>query len=70
MFIRLPYSEKFADHFHELGVETVLLKLGKEGSLISAPSVLKTYVPGFYVERVVDPIGAGDALHPVYFRTV
>ncbi|CAH0315788.1 2-dehydro-3-deoxygluconokinase [Peribacillus frigoritolerans] len=53
--------EKFADHFHELGVETVLLKLGKEGSLISAPSVPKTYIPGFYVERVVDPIGAGDA---------
>lgn len=53
--------EMLADHFHELGVETVLLKLGKEGSLISAPSVPKTYVPGFHVERVVDPIGAGDA---------
>ncbi|CRH72782.1 Uncharacterized sugar kinase ydjH [Chlamydia trachomatis] len=53
--------EEFVDHFHELGVETVLLKLGKEGCLISAPSVRKTYVPGFFVDRVVDPIGAGDA---------
>ncbi|MFD6442205.1 sugar kinase [Peribacillus sp. NPDC060186] len=53
--------EQFVDRFHELGVETVLLKLGKEGSLISAPNVPKTHVPGFFVERVVDPIGAGDA---------
>ncbi|MET3320161.1 UNVERIFIED_ORG: sugar/nucleoside kinase (ribokinase family) [Peribacillus simplex] len=53
--------EQFIDHFHELGVETVLLKLGKEGSLISSPSVPKTHVPGFFVDRVVDPIGAGDA---------
>ncbi|MGW6297624.1 sugar kinase [Peribacillus butanolivorans] len=53
--------EQFIDHFHELGVETVLLKLGKEGSLISSPSVPKTQVPGFFVDRVVDPIGAGDA---------
>ncbi|PEJ32372.1 2-dehydro-3-deoxygluconokinase [Peribacillus butanolivorans] len=53
--------EQFIDHFHELGVETVLLKLGKEGSIISSPSVPKTHVPGFFVDRVVDPIGAGDA---------
>ncbi|MBK5483419.1 sugar kinase [Peribacillus sp. TH16] len=53
--------EQFIDHFHELGVETVLLKLGKEGSLISSPSVPKTHVPGFFVDRVIDPIGAGDA---------
>jgi 2-dehydro-3-deoxygluconokinase len=53
--------EKYVDYFHELGVNTVLMKLGKEGSLISAPSIPKTYVPGFLVERVVDPVGAGDA---------
>jgi 2-dehydro-3-deoxygluconokinase len=53
--------EVLVDRFHELGVETVLLKLGKEGSLISSPSVPKTHVPGFFVDRVVDPIGAGDA---------
>lgn len=53
--------EQFVDHFHELGVKTVMMKLGKEGSLISAPYVPKTRVPGFFVERVIDPIGAGDA---------
>lgn len=53
--------EEFVDQFHELGVETVIMKLGKEGSIISAPSVPKKRVPGFFVERVVDPIGAGDA---------
>ncbi|MGE7760040.1 sugar kinase [Peribacillus sp. NPDC097895] len=53
--------EVLVDRFHELGVETVLLKLGKEGSYISSPPITKTFVPGFFVERVVDPIGAGDA---------
>lgn len=53
--------EKYIDFFHELGVKTVVMKLGKEGSLLAAPSLPKTYVPGFFVERVIDPIGAGDA---------
>lgn len=53
--------EEYADFFHEMGVETVIIKLGKEGSLLSAPSIPKVRIPGFLVERVVDPIGAGDA---------
>jgi 2-dehydro-3-deoxygluconokinase len=54
-------EEQFIDYFHDLGAETVFMKLGKEGSLVSAPSISKTRVPGFFVERVIDPIGAGDA---------
>ncbi|MBM7691549.1 2-dehydro-3-deoxygluconokinase [Peribacillus deserti] len=54
-------AEQLADQFHKAGVQTVIMKLGKEGSLISVPSSPKTHVNGFYVERVVDPIGAGDA---------
>lgn len=53
--------EEYVDQFHALGVETVIMKLGKEGALISSQAVPKTRVPGFFVERVIDPIGAGDA---------
>ncbi|PLT30639.1 sugar kinase [Peribacillus deserti] len=53
--------EQLVDHFHELGVEIVMMKLGKEGSLISGPLSQKKHVKGFFVERVVDPVGAGDA---------
>jgi 2-dehydro-3-deoxygluconokinase len=53
--------EEYVDQFHALGVETVIMKLGKEGALISSQSVPKTRIPGFFVERVIDPIGAGDA---------
>lgn len=61
-FLFGPHTpEEFVDYFHELGIETVIMKLGNEGSLISAPSVPKTRVPVFFVERVIDPIGAGDA---------
>ncbi|RLL43859.1 sugar kinase [Oceanobacillus piezotolerans] len=53
--------EDYVEKFHSLGVETVIMKLGKEGALVSSKSVPMTKVPGFVVERVVDPIGAGDA---------
>ncbi|HWO97368.1 MAG TPA: sugar kinase [Bacillus sp. (in: firmicutes)] len=54
-------EEQLVNYFHELGVETVFMKLGKEGSLVSALSMSKKRVPGFLVEHVIDPIGAGDA---------
>ncbi|MEH7237579.1 sugar kinase [Bacillus sp. JJ1562] len=61
-FLFGPHTpEQFVDLFHDLGAETVMMKLGKDGSLISSSTTSKTYVPGFVVERVVDPIGAGDA---------
>ncbi|WP_110929160.1 sugar kinase [Bacillus massiliglaciei] len=53
--------EEYANLFHELGAETVLLKMGEKGALVSSSSVPKTFVPGFQVERVIDPVGAGDA---------
>ncbi|GLB61500.1 sugar kinase [Cytobacillus sp. NCCP-133] len=53
--------EEYVERFHDLGIETVIMKLGKEGALISSPSVSMTRIPGFTVERVVDPVGAGDA---------
>lgn len=53
--------EEYAEKFHDLGIETVIMKLGKEGALVSSPSVPLTRISGFTVERVVDPVGAGDA---------
>jgi 2-dehydro-3-deoxygluconokinase len=53
--------EEYVDKFHSLGIETVIMKLGKDGALVSSKTVPKTRVPGFFVERVIDPIGAGDA---------
>lgn len=53
--------ESYIEKFHALGVETVIMKLGKEGALLSSNSVPMTKIPGFPVERVVDPVGAGDA---------
>src|SRR5690606_19344140 len=44
----------------ELGPRLVVVKLGKEGALVvTADGDL--HVPGFPIERVVDPVGAGDA---------
>ena len=54
-------QEEYVEKFHDLGIETVIMKLGKEGALISSPSIQMTRIPGFMVERVVDPVGAGDA---------
>ena len=52
--------EEYVERFHDLGIETVIMKLGKEGSLISSSGLVKK-IPGFTVERVIDPVGAGDA---------
>lgn len=51
----------YAAAFHDLGAGTVLMKVGKEGCIISETGKTAEHVSGFYVERVIDPIGAGDA---------
>lgn len=53
--------EEYVEKFHDLGIETVIMKLGKEGALVSSPSIPITRIPGFMVDRVIDPVGAGDA---------
>ncbi|SHJ78654.1 sugar kinase [Desulfofundulus thermosubterraneus] len=51
--------EKIAAKFLDQGIETVVVKLGKEGAYFASGSESK-FVPGYPIERVVDPIGAGD----------
>ncbi|WP_309091716.1 sugar kinase [Domibacillus sp.] len=51
----------YVEAFHDLGADIVLMKVGKEGCLVSQRGKAVEHVSGFYVERVIDPIGAGDA---------
>lgn len=51
--------KEIAELFHDHGVRTVVIKRGEKGAYYSAPSE-SGYVKGFKVEKVVDPIGAGD----------
>ncbi|MFM1652650.1 sugar kinase [Brevibacillus sp. B_LB10_24] len=51
--------EKMAAFFLELGAKTVVVKLGEKGAYF-ATDAESGYVPGYPVEQVVDPIGAGD----------
>ena len=52
--------EVAARQLSELGPATVVVKLGAEGALALAGDEI-VRVPGTPVERVVDPVGAGDA---------
>lgn len=51
--------EEIAEHYHEAGVKTVVIKLGAEGAFTSSEGE-QFYTEGFPVERVVDTVGAGD----------
>lgn len=51
--------EKIAAKFLDLGVETVVIKLGKQGAYYACSAESKL-VPGYPIEKIVDPIGAGD----------
>lgn len=51
--------EKIAAKFLDLGVSIVVVKLGEKGAYYATKNESK-FVPGYPVERVVDPIGAGD----------
>jgi 2-dehydro-3-deoxygluconokinase len=51
--------EKIAEHLHQLGVETVVIKLGEKGAYLSSGAEKKE-IEGFKVNKVVDPVGAGD----------
>ncbi len=51
-------AEAIADYYHSLGVSIVILKLGKNGVLVSADGK-KEIISGFVVDTV-DQTGAGD----------
>ena len=52
--------EEYVEMFHDLGAETVVFTMGKEGNLVSEGGKISAHVPARPVE-VVDATGAGDA---------
>ncbi len=55
----LSEPKEICQKFHELGCKVVVLKLGKDGCLISAgDEIIK--VAGYVVHKLVDTVGAGD----------
>jgi len=60
IFSREYGPEQYIEMFHEMGAETVILTMGKEGVLISDDGHLLGHVPARPVE-VKDATGAGDA---------
>src|SRR5918997_2126062 len=60
IFSREYKPEQYIEVFHEMGAETVILTMGKEGVLISDDGHLLGHVPARPVE-VKDATGAGDA---------
>lgn len=51
--------EEIADFYHKKGIKTVIVKLGADGSYLSSATI-KTFIPGFKVDQVIDTVGAGD----------
>ncbi|HET7580288.1 MAG TPA: sugar kinase [Bacillales bacterium] len=51
--------ERLAERFYEHGASTVVLKLGAKGAYYLSGND-RGLVPGFHVNHVVDPVGAGD----------
>lgn len=57
----LTDPEMAARELRGLGPQLVVIKLGAQGALAHGPDGEVTRVPAVHVERVVDPVGAGDA---------
>ena len=53
-------EDDIAGYYHELGVRSVVVKLGGSGAYYSEAPGDKGYAPGIEVERIVDTVGAGD----------
>ncbi len=49
------------NRFLDLGPEIVVLKVGEDGGAYLGTREEITHISGYKVERIVDPIGAGDA---------
>lgn len=60
IFGREREPEKYLEMFHEMGPETVVLTMGKEGTLVSEKGEATVHVPARPV-AVHDATGAGDA---------
>ncbi len=59
ILLGLTEPEDIIQKFHDMGVTTIALKLGKRGCMVSKGDEL-SYVKGYTVEKIEDSVGAGD----------
>lgn len=59
LLLEVEEPGEIIDGFLKLGAKIVVLKIGEKGAIVATPEG-KQHVPGFTLERIVDPIGAGD----------
>lgn len=52
-------EKAIAESIHQLGAETAVVKLGAKGAYYSAGNE-SGYEQGYEIQRVADPVGAGD----------
>lgn len=57
--------ETIAEEFRSLGATEVVVKLGAEGAFVASDSIAQR-VGAYEIDRVVDPIGAGDGFAAGY----
>lgn len=50
---------EICNYFISKGVENIVIKAGDKGAFYGTQSTFE-HVPGFHVENVIDPVGAGD----------
>jgi len=53
-------ERKIAEFYHNMGVKSVIVKLGEKGAYYSEMSGESGYAPAFTVNKIVDTVGAGD----------
>lgn len=58
---------KIAEAIRGLGAETAIVKLGAKGAYYSGGNE-NGYAEGYQIQTAADPVGAGDALQPAYYR--
>ncbi|MET3698581.1 5-dehydro-2-deoxygluconokinase [Bacillus oleivorans] len=52
--------EEIADYFLQSGVKKICIKNGDKGTYFQSIEGEKGFLPSFKVDRVIDPVGAGD----------
>lgn len=52
--------EEIAAYFLDHGVSKICIKNGEEGTYYSSKDGASGFIPSFKVDRVIDPVGAGD----------
>uniref|UniRef100_UPI0034508760 sugar kinase n=1 Tax=Carnobacterium sp. TaxID=48221 RepID=UPI0034508760 len=56
----LNTTEEIADFYLNMGVDSVVIKTGKDGAFIKEKNKSSEHISGFKVDNIVDTVGAGD----------